>query len=459
MMKMCIEFLLKIVKVFYFSSLSKNNEIVTEKNFSIQKTFQTFNKEDLMENINKSIDSLFYTEKFIDLIIALLNKTTKSIEDVNIIENSFDFLCGLLRFSENYNDLEKFILSQKQNEFKVLSTYGLLNSNYSIRIHFSNSLIKLAITCNSKKSFSFLLFMFSFIFEIFGNFNKEQERNSAELFDFFSTLLELYLKNSIEYNCNSLLILVENLINPQDLIIKIIETVNKDISEEGNISLSNELFMGYMKIITNVCDTSNEFKKILSTKYNLIQAIMTRILFKQNSLELMEKLSKLNFINPHEFEDNKSNRATNQQLRQVCYKFILTMLKNSIENFEKFFSVNILDSEKKEEKKVSSKENRYSYISNYGRNEGHVGLKNLGCICYMNSMLQQYFMTPALRYNILKVNDNITANKSNTYNIDDNVLHQVQRMFSFLELSQRQDYNPYGFCYSFKDFDVICIII
>ena len=114
MMKMCIEFLLKIVKVFYFSSLSKNNEIVTEKNFSIQKTFQTFNKEDLMENINKSIDSLFYTEKFIDLIIALLNKTTKSIEDVNIIENSFDFLCGLLRFSENYNDLEKFILSQKQ---------------------------------------------------------------------------------------------------------------------------------------------------------------------------------------------------------------------------------------------------------------------------------------------------------------------------------------------------------
>ena len=133
MMKMCIEFLLKIVKVFYFSSLSKNNEIVTEKNFSIQKTFQTFNKEDLMENINKSIDSLFYTEKFIDLIIALLNKTTKSIEDVNIIENSFDFLCGLLRFSENYNDLEKFILSQKQNEFKVLSTYGLLNSNYSIR--------------------------------------------------------------------------------------------------------------------------------------------------------------------------------------------------------------------------------------------------------------------------------------------------------------------------------------
>jgi hypothetical protein len=209
-----------------------------------------------------------------------------------------------------------------------------------------------------------------------------------------------------------------------------------------------------LKIITNVCDSIPEIKNVVSSKYNLIQAIMTRILFKQNSSELKEKLSKLNFINPEEFEDNKSNRTTNQILRQICYNFILKMLKNSIDNFEKFFSVNILDSEKKEEKKVSSKELKYYYISNYGRSEGHVGLKNLGCICYMNAMLQQYFMTPALRYNILKVNDNQQASRGNAFNIDDNVLHQVQRMFSFLELSQRQDYNPHGFCYSFKDFDV-----
>lgn len=28
---------------------------------------------------------------------------------------------------------------------------------------------------------------------------------------------------------------------------------------------------------------------------------------------------------------------------------------------------------------------------------GYAGIKNLGCICYMNAMLQQFFMCPAFR--------------------------------------------------------------
>lgn len=41
------------------------------------------------------------------------------------------------------------------------------------------------------------------------------------------------------------------------------------------------------------------------------------------------------------------------------------------------------------------------------RSQEHVGLRNLGCICYMNSMLQQFFMIPALRYNLLCVEDQL----------------------------------------------------
>ena len=32
---------------------------------------------------------------------------------------------------------------------------------------------------------------------------------------------------------------------------------------------------------------------------------------------------------------------------------------------------------------------------------GYVGIKNLGCICYMNAMLQQFFMTQQFRYAVL----------------------------------------------------------
>ena len=36
--------------------------------------------------------------------------------------------------------------------------------------------------------------------------------------------------------------------------------------------------------------------------------------------------------------------------------------------------------------------------------------------------------------------------------IDDNVFHQMQRMFSYLDYSQRREYNPVDFCLSYKDY-------
>jgi ubiquitin carboxyl-terminal hydrolase 34 len=37
--------------------------------------------------------------------------------------------------------------------------------------------------------------------------------------------------------------------------------------------------------------------------------------------------------------------------------------------------------------------------------------------------------------------------------IDDNVLHQLQKLMAHLELSERSDYNPFEFCFAFKDLD------
>lgn len=85
----------------------------------------------------------------------------------------------------------------------------------------------------------------------------------------------------------------------------------------------------------------------------------------------------------------------------------------------------------------------------------YVGLYNFGCICYMNSMLQQFFMVPSFRYNLLSVDDH-TPEDLQTYKgfkIDDNMLHQLQRLMANLELSERQDFAPLEFCFAFKDFD------
>ena len=37
--------------------------------------------------------------------------------------------------------------------------------------------------------------------------------------------------------------------------------------------------------------------------------------------------------------------------------------------------------------------------------------------------------------------------------IDDNLFHQIQSLFAFLELSERNDFKPVALCYSYKDYN------
>ena len=64
-------------------------------------------------------------------------------------------------------------------------------------------------------------------------------------------------------------------------------------------------------------------------------------------------------------------------------------------------------------------------------------------------------MIPSFRYEILKADDHAPEDMVEYKGkmVDDNVLHQFQRMMAHLELSERQEYNPFDFCFSFKDFD------
>ena len=78
----------------------------------------------------------------------------------------------------------------------------------------------------------------------------------------------------------------------------------------------------------------------------------------------------------------------------------------------------------------------------------------------MNSVLQQFFNVPSFRYALIQANDN-EPHKYNEDNpqVDDNIFHQMQRMFVFLDYSIRGEFNPRPFCYSFKDYDVNIFLI
>jgi len=80
---------------------------------------------------------------------------------------------------------------------------------------------------------------------------------------------------------------------------------------------------------------------------------------------------------------------------------------------------------------------------------GYVGLENLGCTCYMNSLFQQLYMISDFRDTILETED---VNKTKVEN-HENLFHQIQLIFGALKLSQRQSYDPRLFCHAFKDYE------
>ncbi len=77
----------------------------------------------------------------------------------------------------------------------------------------------------------------------------------------------------------------------------------------------------------------------------------------------------------------------------------------------------------------------YSTEVNQRSSTGYAGLKNLGNICYMNSMIQQLFMNRSFRHLLLRIDDKkapVWAMDSKDRPVDDNILHQIQRIFGYL---------------------------
>jgi len=133
---------------------------------------------------------------------------------------------------------------------------------------------------------------------------------------------------------------------------------------------------------------------------------------------------------------------------------------------------------------------------------GYLGLQNQGATCYMNSLVQQMFMIPEFRQGILIAEENkeVTAaievlnptlpllfvayllmnvvaqaampkpkpkdrgkekdSKEKDSDEDeekddnaDNVLYQMQRMFAYMQESDKRYFDTIDFCGSYKDFD------
>eukprot|EP01087_Luapelamoeba_hula_P010523 TRINITY_DN2786_c0_g2_i1.p2 TRINITY_DN2786_c0_g2~~TRINITY_DN2786_c0_g2_i1.p2 ORF type:complete len:2352 (-),score=229.36 TRINITY_DN2786_c0_g2_i1:29-7084(-) len=151
---------------------------------------------------------------------------------------------------------------------------------------------------------------------------------------------------------------------------------------------------------------------------------------------------------PQSFEDAKGNSSWQENAkcktllsREACFKFLIEQARGCTPNLLELL------------RRVSIHHTKELELANWdkpaGKNEsGHVGLLNPGCICYMNSLMQQLFMNPVLRYALLAVRPDPSVDTT------DNVILQIQHLFGHLQHSEKQFYDPSEtFCKSIKDRD------
>ncbi len=140
---------------------------------------------------------------------------------------------------------------------------------------------------------------------------------------------------------------------------------------------------------------------------------------------------------PRDSPPPKCKHATS---RKIAFAFLEELSRGSAENLA-FLSEEMVPHHANPAVTISKR--GYSVPSLPKSSTGYVGLKNLGCICYMNATIQNFFMVPEFRRGVLQVEDEEEDKK-------ESLMYQLQRMFAFLQETDKQCYNPKGFCHSFK---------
>jgi ubiquitin C-terminal hydrolase len=79
----------------------------------------------------------------------------------------------------------------------------------------------------------------------------------------------------------------------------------------------------------------------------------------------------------------------------------------------------------------------------------YVGLKNLGCTCYLNSTMQAFFMMPDFRRDLLCLSSEkcINANQAGT------LIFELQSLFAHLESTVKPYFNPKSFALALKSWN------
>ena len=486
----CCEMSLGIINSIYNSFISKDLDKKNKTKTDIYYLGNSLDINSIIKNENDNteenkIDKLkqiILNSVNINLIknmISFLLKSQKCLNSHSLYNSCFNLLMKLITNNESLSCQIKKDDSIKENLSSLInSNITSLNDNDKFFLKSLNKFIK--DLSDNKKSlsnleFDFLNILFKISIATFKQLLKNDENsNSYTLFyDFFNNLFKILLNNkNTNENCK-----LEN-----EFITHVYELIYKYVKEEEKCEkLKEDEVLGFMQILITAIKSDKSLKKEIISKEidgeTLFDLIYNKITPQNNNneinndginitdliLNLDDNPSKIKYFNMENLNEligniftnnhDKKNIEMSQQIYDIFNNFILVCFSGTTDM--KLISKLL--------KLISSKENSLNFQQNnsqkkkYPKVYGHVGLKNIGCICYMNSILQQMYMVPSFRYAIMSADDKKSEkNQSSLFSnniFDDNLLHQLQKMYTFLTYSEKQAYNPKDFCESFKDFE------
>ena len=447
-MKKCLILTIRILKDSFkitFRSIKhdKNLESILRGNLIKE---QIVNQLNINPHVSCTMNEINYGKLSLSLIKIVndsLENEFPENEDYITINNSLKLLNLLIISQSNLSILSEDITTNSYFEHSVILGTLITKGNERKSI-FCKNLRKLISILFQFQKFTLIYFLINLFFK------KSLEVPFLETIpekSFFFNLFEFIVNHALQYACSY------KSIDFNELVIRFTDT----IVEKKDNYLEEEILIGYLKLINIIITKNQHLNSILGNDKYLITVLIENYAFKEINLINSNQFNQCEekdstFIETDKIRLNKDRSYTNQESIKLIYNLIINLISGKKKNLDILFSTLLRHIPNQLKSRLylnydpfSEKKSQYNYV----------GIKNLGCICYMNSMLQQFFCIPSFRYCILQINDTeIAGVTQESRNFDDNVLHQLQNMFTFLELSDRKYYSPKGFCNAFKDLDV-----